>query len=72
MVGDDPSETDGDPLHDGASPGTNPGSGVISIRGEAFGPRRSHEVVEMTVAKRDPADFNSNLGLRLLSWRRVS
>ena len=37
MVGDDPSETDGDPLTDGNT-GTNPGSGVLSLRAEAFGP----------------------------------
>ncbi|HVZ19448.1 MAG TPA: pilus assembly PilX N-terminal domain-containing protein, partial [Vicinamibacterales bacterium] len=35
MVADDPSENDGDPLHDGVS-STNPGSGVIAMRAEAF------------------------------------
>ena len=39
FVGDDPSETDGDPLHDGADPAVNPGSGVLALRAEAFGGR---------------------------------
>jgi hypothetical protein len=71
MVGDDPSETDGDPLHDGTVPATNPGSGVVSLRGEAFGPRHAHQVIETTIARIDASDFNHDLGLRMLSWRRV-
>jgi len=35
MVGDDPSENDGNPLQDGSSE-DNPGSGVLAIRAEAF------------------------------------
>src|SRR5450631_3461311 len=50
MIADDPSETDDDPLHDGVAP-TNPGAGVLSLRAEAFGPRGTHKVVEMTVAR---------------------
>jgi hypothetical protein len=50
MVGDDPSENDDDPRHDGTSAG-NPGSGVLTIRAEAFGPRGVHRVVEATVAR---------------------
>jgi hypothetical protein len=50
MVGDDPSETDGDPLMDGNS-GANPGSGVLSLRAEAFGPHGTHRVIEATVAR---------------------
>ena len=50
LVGDDPSETDGDPLHDGSS-AANPGSGVLTIRAESFGPRGVHRVVEATVAR---------------------
>ena len=50
MVGDDPSETDGNPLTDGNS-GANPGSGVLSLRAEAFGPHGAHRVVEATVAR---------------------
>ena len=50
LVGDDPSENDGDPLHDGAS-AANPGSGVLTIRAESFGPRGVRRVVEATVAR---------------------
>ena len=50
MVGDDPSETDGDPLLDG-NPARTPGSGVLSLRAEAFGPLGTHRVVEVTVAR---------------------
>lgn len=50
MVGDDPSETDGNPLMDGNS-GGNPGSGVLSLRAEAFGPHGTHRVIEATVAR---------------------
>jgi hypothetical protein len=54
MVADDPSETDDDPLHDGGE--GNPGAGVLSARAEAFGPRGTHKVVEMTVARDVPAE----------------
>lgn len=50
MVADDPSETDGDPLADGNT-GVNPGSGVLSLRAEAFGPHGTHRVLEATVAR---------------------
>jgi hypothetical protein len=50
MVADDPSETDDDPAHDGA--GGNPGAGLLSLRAEAFGPRRAYRAVEATVARR--------------------
>lgn len=49
-VGDDPSETDGNPLVDGG--GTdNPGAGVLLLRAEALGPLGAHRVVEVTVAR---------------------
>jgi hypothetical protein len=63
MVGDDPSETDNDPTKDGADE-TNPGSGVIAMRAEAFGPRGAHKVIELTAARRDGR-------VRMLSWREV-
>ena len=50
LVADDPSETDGDPLTDGNS-GANPGSGVVSLRAEAFGPNGTHRIIEATVAR---------------------
>jgi type IV pilus assembly PilX-like protein len=66
LVGDDPSETDDDPLHDGADPAANPGTGVIALRAEAFGPRAAHKVIELTAARADTGQ-----ALRLLSWREV-
>jgi hypothetical protein len=50
MVADDPSETDGNPLVDG-NDGSNPGSGVLSLRAEAFGPHGTHRVIEATMAR---------------------
>src|SRR5438876_1411254 len=55
LVADDPSELDNDPLHDGtvpcakgvAPPNCNPGSGVLALRAEAFGPRGAHKIIEM-------------------------
>ena len=77
MVGDDPSENDGNPLQDGAAPcaagqngldgSCNPGSGVVALRGEAFGPRGAHRAVEVTVAKADTAEA----AVRVLSWREI-
>ena len=64
MVGDDPSETDGKPLEDGADAA---GAGIVALRAEAFGPRGAHRSVEMTVAR--PAAGQP--GLRVLSWREV-
>lgn len=56
MIGDDPSENDQDPLHDGVSQ-TNPGSGVLAMRAEAFGPRGSHKVVELTIARTNTTEL---------------
>lgn len=66
MVADDPSENDNDPLHDGHTE-TNPGSGVLALRGEAFGPRGSHQVVELTVARPGVDEGR----VRVLSWRLI-
>jgi hypothetical protein len=52
LAGDDPSENDGNPLQDGTSQ-ANPGSGVLALRAEAFGPRGAHKVIELTVARTD-------------------
>ena len=68
MVGDDPSDNDGDPLHDGlgvkCDPGNNgmdgscnPGIGVIAMRAEAFGPHGAHKVIEITVARTDTSEL---------------
>ena len=64
MVGDDSSEIDGDPTLDAAW-GT-PGSGIVAIRGEAFGPGGAHKVVEMTVTRAHP-----EVAVKMLSWREV-
>ena len=80
MVADDPSENDGNPLQDGSTPcqaaqngldgACNPGSGVIALRGEAFGVRNAHKVVEMTVTRTDAAPPGPTR-LRVLSWREI-
>jgi hypothetical protein len=64
MVGDDPAENDNDPSRDGSDPSVNPGSGVLSVRAEAFGPRGAHRVVELTAARRDAGP------LRVLTWSK--
>ena len=62
MVADDPSENDANPLLDGAMPcrvgessgpppACNPGTGVIAMRAESFGPRGAHKVLEATLAR---------------------
>lgn len=77
MIADDPSDNDGDPLTDGGTPcgegeaaagppSCNPGSGLLLVRAEAFGPRGSHYVVEATVDRTDPPP-----GIRIVSWREV-
>jgi len=49
-VGDDQSENDDDPTTDGNTQ-TNPGSGVLAMHVEAFGPMSTHKILEVTVAK---------------------
>jgi hypothetical protein len=73
LVGDDPSETDGNPLVDGADPRTNPGSGVLALRAEAFGPRGAHTIIELTVVRSDASGSgpSGQPGVRVLSWREV-
>ena len=56
MVGDDPSENDGDPTKDGAVV-TNPGSGVMALRAEVFGPRGVHKTIELTIARTDTTEL---------------
>ena len=64
-VGDDPAENDGDPTKDGSAT-SNPGTGIIMLRSEAFGPRGAHKVVEAVVAR-----AGTGGGVRLLSWREM-
>ena len=76
LVADDPSETDGDPARDGSDAG-NPGSGIISLRAEAFGPRGAFRAIELTVSRpvlSQSADYNeraAQTGIRVLSWHEV-
>lgn len=78
LVGDDPSENDADPAHDGRSVGavTNPGRGVVTLRAEAFGPRNAHRSIEATVAQdRAPgggAAAGGGAELRVLAWREAN
>jgi hypothetical protein len=65
LVADDPAETDGDPLADGAGAG-NPGSGVLAIRAEAFGPGGAHSAIDVTAAR---AGLMSSSPIRVVSWR---
>ena len=59
LIADDPSETDANPAIDGTEPCTNgqvppacnPGSGVLALRAEAFGPRGAHVTVEAIVER---------------------
>jgi hypothetical protein len=55
-VADDPSENDDDPTTDGNA-ATNAGSGVITLRAEAFGPSGSHKVVEVTLLRTDSTEI---------------
>jgi hypothetical protein len=84
MVGDDPAENDGDPLRDGLAPcaqgqvtGCNPGTGVLALRADAFGPFGAHKILELTISRPDARgeqDYNSGsgqVGVRILSWREV-
>jgi len=56
LVGDDPSETDNDPTKDGVSQ-DNPGTGVLELRAEAFGPRGAHKVIELTIARTNTSEL---------------
>jgi type II secretory pathway pseudopilin PulG len=65
MLADDAAENDGDPLRDGST-GTNPGSGVVMVRAEAFGTGGTHLVVEATAAR----DVEAATPARVQIWSR--
>jgi hypothetical protein len=67
-IGDDSSETDGDPLTDGGGAG-NPGSGVLAVRAEAYGVGGAHKVLETTVRRRVDADGISVM--QVVSWQEI-
>lgn len=69
-IADDPMEIDGLPDVDGAA--GSPGAGVLLVRSEAFGPRRSRRAVQATI-RRDAGFVGGGPGtLRMVSWREVS
>ena len=64
MVGDDPSEIDDDPLND--APVGSPGSGIVALRVEVFGPRAVHRVLELIVGRASAGS------IRLVAWHALS
>jgi len=69
LVADDPSENDSNPLRDGAG-AQNPGTGILLIRAEAFGPGGAHKVIEATVEKASGQPFLPS-PVRLVNWRET-
>lgn len=61
LIADDPSEN---PERDGGGSG-RAGLGAASLRAEVFGPRGTHQVVELTITRSGPGR------LRVVSWRAV-
>ena len=61
MVGDDPAETDADPMRDSDPPAA--GSGVLILRVHAFGPRGVLRTIELTVARTETGH------VRVIAWR---
>jgi Tfp pilus assembly protein PilX len=55
-VADDPAENDGDPTKDGVAT-TNKGSGVVTLRAEAWGGRGAHKVIEVTLMRTDSTEI---------------
>ena len=79
---DDPAENDSDPTRDGST-AANPGTGVLALRAEAFGPAGSRRAIEATVANQaymgdteeleidDDPDEIGHPAMQVLSWREV-
>jgi Tfp pilus assembly protein PilX len=55
-VADDPSENDNDPTKDGNAV-TNKGTGVITLRAEAWGGRGAHRILEVTLTRTDSLEM---------------
>jgi hypothetical protein len=71
FVADDPAETDLNPFADGAE-AANPGSGVLRLRAEAFGPGGVHSAAEATISRSGTAELPAAPGsapVRIVSWR---
>ena len=72
-LGDDGSETDGDPLTDGGGPGGE-GRYILRARAEAFGVQGARRAIEAELARlcQPSAAGGSCLpGIRVQSWRLV-
>jgi len=64
-VGDDPLETDGQPMIDGdTTTGPNPGAGLLVVLVHAYGPLNTRRVIEATLRREGSS-------IRVLSWREV-
>jgi hypothetical protein len=59
-VADDPTETDGDPSHDGAS-ADNSGRGLLLVAGRAYGPGLARRTVQLVVER-------VGAELRIMAW----
>ncbi len=55
-VADDPADSDDDPTKDGNDV-TNKGSGVITLRAEAWGARGAHKIIEVTLTRTDSTEI---------------
>jgi len=70
-VGDDPGDTDGDPLRDSetATGGEwRPGACVVAVRAEAFAARSAHRAIIATFSR---ASSGCGAGTRLVSWHEL-
>jgi hypothetical protein len=67
LVGDDPAENDGDPTQDGTV-ASNPGSGVVMLRAEAFGGRGAHQAIQATITRGSTVP---EAGIHIVSWRAL-
>jgi hypothetical protein len=54
-IADDPAETDNDPTKDGSDL-NNKGSGVLTMRAEAWGGRGAHKIIEVTLMRTDSTE----------------
>ena len=71
-VGDDAGDADGNPLQDGNS-ADNPGSGIVQLTVQAYGPGGVRRILEATVARRVRDDGQPDPGAvpRVVVWRAV-
>lgn len=59
-IADDIGERDDDPMVDGGPPvgvASNPGTGILLIRAEAYGPGGARSIIEVTVARTDTTEL---------------